>query len=139
MPKIDVNGYFGPSPVRIEGMTDEREFLCKMDALGIEKCLVKSTIALFYDTEEVSTVYDTELGNLEMLSLVGRHPDRFIGAAMVDPDMEDMENTICSYRQRGAKALVLYPLEVDSPSPTMMLLTLYSPKPGTTTCRSSLS
>jgi predicted TIM-barrel fold metal-dependent hydrolase len=98
---IDACAYWGRWSVRTPGVWDAQAFLGKMDALGIARAAVTSTRAL---------VDHTRRGNRELVPLLQRHPDRFVGVACINPltgaaALEEIAACLAD----GFRALRLYP------------------------------
>ena len=99
---IDTSGYYGSWPYWKLRHGSPQQILGLMDRYHIDKVLLCSTKAIFYDWEE---------GNEDLLKITSEHADRFIPSLVLNPvyGSDVCENTR-KYVQKGVKSLRLFPL-----------------------------
>jgi predicted TIM-barrel fold metal-dependent hydrolase len=96
----------------------EEEFLKKIDAAGID-------VAALY-TENYSTrLGQSNASNDEVAEFVGRHPDRLIGIAGIDPWQDDAADEVDrAVKELGLRAVLISPFKqgLDSAAPRLSRL-----------------
>jgi predicted TIM-barrel fold metal-dependent hydrolase len=95
---IDINGYLGRWGIRCRGIHSGEEYLSTMSAVGIDKALVTSTVAL---------VTDTQRGNDQLLNLAEGLSEHLLPVACINPKW-GMDETLY-HLDKGYSAFRLYP------------------------------
>ncbi len=99
---IDMSGYYGSWPYWRLRHGSLNQILGLMDRYHIDKVLLSSTKAIFYDWEE---------GNEDLLKITSEHADRFIPSLVINPVFgSDVSENTRKYVQKGVKSLRLFPL-----------------------------